>query len=274
MTAKTVLITGCSSGIGRATAESFLDDDWTVYATSRDEADIADLGEAGCRTASLDVTDEEAVTRVVDRIGEEVGHIDCLINNAGYGQYGPLEDIPTEKLHAQFDVNVYGPHRLAQAVLPLMRAREEGTIINITSVNGQLSMPGGGAYAASKFALEAMSDALRAEVADLGIDVVVVMPGPVDTEFEARAADEIEDLDRRRDYEWVYEAFEDAGLVAGALPFAVAPEEVATVIHDAAVVDDPDPRYPVGQFAKTALLARYLPDRLRDAAFGVLRRVL
>ena len=102
MTEKTVLITGCSSGIGRATAEAFLDDGWTVYATSRDEADIVGLAEAGARTAALDVTDGEAVTRVVDRIGEEVGHVDCLVNNAGYGLYGPLEDIPTEQLHSYF----------------------------------------------------------------------------------------------------------------------------------------------------------------------------
>jgi len=273
MTEKTVLITGCSSGIGRATAESFLADDWTVYATSRDEADLTGLAEAGYRTASLDVTDDEAVERVVDRIGEEVGHVDCLVNNAGYGQYGPLEDIPTERLHEQFDVNVYGPHRLAKAVLPLMRAREEGTIVNVTSVNGQVSTPGAGAYAGSKFALEAMSDALRAEVAGLGIDVVVVAPGPVDTSFDDRAGDELAGLDRRSDYEWVYNAFEDASLVAGSLPFATEPDDVATVIHDAACLDDPDPRYPVGRAAKLAEYARFLPGRLRDGAFGLLRRL-
>jgi NAD(P)-dependent dehydrogenase (short-subunit alcohol dehydrogenase family) len=274
MTEKTVLITGCSSGIGRATAEAFLDDGWTVYATSRDEADLADLGEAGCRTATLDVTDGEAVTRVVDRIGEEVGYVDCLVNNAGYGQYGPLEDIPAERLHEQFDVNVYGPHRLSRAVLPLMRAREDGTIINMSSLNGQVSVPGGGAYAASKFALEAMSDALRAEVDGLGIDVVVVAPGPVDTGFEERATAETEDLDRTRAYGWVYDAFEDTNLVAGSLPFALGPEAAATAIHDAACLDDPEPRYPVGRFATFATYARFLPDRVRDTVFGLVRRVV
>jgi len=274
MTEKTVLITGCSSGIGRATAESFLDDGWTVYATSRDEQDIAALGEAGCRTATLDVTDEAAVTRVVDRIGEEVGYVDCLVNNAGYGQYGPLEDVSTERLHEQFDVNVYGPHRLMRAVLPLMRAREDGTIINVSSVNGRVSAPGTGAYAGSKFALEAMSDALRAEVDSLGIDVVVVAPGPVDTSFEERATAEVDGLDYRREYQWVYDAFEDASLVAGSLPFASTPETVATAIHDAASVDDPEPRYAVGRYAKLALYSRFLPARVRDTVFGLVRRVL
>jgi NAD(P)-dependent dehydrogenase (short-subunit alcohol dehydrogenase family) len=274
MTEKTVLITGCSSGIGRATAEAFLDDGWTVYATSREEGDIADLGEAGARTAALDVTDGEAVTRVVDRIGEEVGHVDCLVNNAGYGLYGPLEDISTEQLHYQFDVNVYGPHRLMRAVLPLMRARDEGTIVNVSSINGRVSTPGSGAYAGSKFALEAMSDALRSEVAGLGIDVVVVAPGPVDTGFEERATDEIDGLDRRRAYQWVYDAFEDTNLVAGSLPWALAAEDVATVIHDAACLDDPDPRYPVGRFATVTTYARFLPARLRDAVFGIVRRLM
>ena len=274
MTENTVLITGCSSGIGRATAEAFLDDGWTVYATSRDETDVAGLAEAGARTAALDVTDDEAVTRVVDRIGEEVGHVDCLVNNAGYGLYGPLEDISTEQLHYQFDVNVYGPHRLIRAVLPLMRARDEGTIVNVSSINGRVSTPGSGAYAGSKFALEAMSDALRSEVAEFGIDVVVVAPGPVDTNFEERAGAEIEDLDRRRAYDWVYEAFEDTSLVAGSLPFASNAGDVATVIHDAACLDDPDPRYPVGWFASYATAARYLPARLRDTVFGLVRRVV
>ena len=274
MTEKTVLITGCSSGIGRATAEAFLDDGWIVYATSRDEGDIAGLAEAGARTAALDVTDGEAVTRVVDRIGEEVGHVDCLVNNAGYGLYGPLEDIPTEQLHYQFDVNVYGPHRLIRAVLPLMRARAEGTIVNVSSINGRVSTPGSGAYAGSKFALEAMSDALRSEVEGLGIDVVVVAPGPVDTNFEERAGAEIDGLDRRRAYQWVYDAFEDTNLVAGSLPWALAPGDVATVIHDAACLDDPDARYPVGRFASYATAARYLPARLRDTVFGLVRRLM
>jgi NAD(P)-dependent dehydrogenase (short-subunit alcohol dehydrogenase family) len=183
MTDETALITGCSSGIGQSTARHFVDDGWTVYATAREEGDIADLD---CRTDELDVTSGADIDRVVDRAIEEEGRLDCLVNNAGYGQYGPLEDVPTDELHRQFDVNVYGPHRLTRAVLPHMRDREEGTIVNVTSVAGRVVTPGGGAYSASKFAVEAMSDALRGEIDRFGVDVVLVEPGPVQTGFRDR----------------------------------------------------------------------------------------
>ena len=270
---KTVLITGCSSGIGRASAQRFLDEEWEVYATARNEEDIADLGEAGCRTETLDVTSEEDIERVVSRIESETERLDCLVNNAGFALYGPLEDVSTERLHEQFDVNVYGPHRLSRAVLPLMRAQGDGTIINVSSVYGTLSTPGAGPYAGSKFALEAMSDALRAEVDGLGIDVVVVQPGPVTTEFTNRANSEANGLPKTREYHWVYDAIEDATLTSDSLPFTLEPAEVATVIHDAASMADPDPRYPVGQFAKLSGYTRFLPDRVRDTVFRFLRRV-
>ncbi len=273
MMEKTVLITGCSSGIGRATAELFLDSEWTVYATSRNPADIADLEEAGCRTAALDVTDEDEIAAVVSRIEDEVGELDCLVNNAGYGLYGPLEDITIERLHHQFDVNVYGPHRLTRAVMPLFREQEDGTIINLSSIYGRLSTPGGGAYAGSKFALEAMSDALRAEADEFDVDVVIVEPGPVETGFNDRLETELNDLERTADYEWLYETIEDANIAASAAPFALTPEEVATVIHDAAGMKNPDPRYPVGTFAKLVVYSSFLPDRVRDGIFKVIRKV-
>ena len=270
---KTVLITGCSSGIGRASALAFLEEEWEVYATARDADDIADLGEAGCRTDTLDVTSEDDIERVVSRIESETERLDCLVNNAGFAQYGPLEDVPTDRLHEQFDVNVYGPHRLTRAVLPMMRAQEDGTIVNVSSVYGRLATPGAGPYAGSKFALEAMSDALRAEVDGLGIDVVVVQPGPVATEFADRAEAETNGLERTREYGWVYEAVEDATITSESLPFALEPEEVATVVHDAASLSDPEPRYPVGGFAKLSAYTRFLPDRLRDTVFAFIRRV-
>jgi len=176
--AKTVLITGCSSGIGRATALAFLDEEWSVWATARDEDDVADLADEGCRTAELDVTNARDCERVVERVLDTEGRIDCLVNNAGYGQFGPLENVSLEELHAQFDVNVYGPHRLVREALPHMRERGDGTIVNVSSVSGRIATPGNGAYSGSKFALEAMSDALRAEVDDFGVDVVVVEPAP------------------------------------------------------------------------------------------------
>ena len=272
---ETVLITGCSSGIGRATAALFADEGWVVYATARDEADLAPLADRGCHTDELDVTVAADVERVVDRIVEEQGHLDCLVNNAGYGQYGPLEDVPADELGRQFDVNVYGPHRLARAVLPHMREAEDGTIVNVSSVSGRLSVPGSGAYSASKHALEAMSDALRGEVEGFGVDVAVVEPGPVATNFGERSREEAsEGLDRREDvYGWVYEAVEDGRFLAGSAPFAAEPEDVAAVIHEAAETTDPHARYPVGQAARYMLLARFLPDGLRDFAIRIVRRL-
>jgi len=184
---KTVLITGCSSGIGRATALAFAEEGWTVYATARDPDDIEPLADAGCKTAALDVTDPTDIDRVVNRILDEDGVLSCLVNNAGYGQFGPVEDVPTEKIEQQYAVNVYGPHRLIKAVLPHMRREEDGTIINISSVAGRVAFPGGGVYCGSKFAIEGMSDALRAEVEPFDIDVVVIEPGPVKTGFTERA---------------------------------------------------------------------------------------
>lgn len=270
---ETALITGCSSGIGRATAELFAEEGWTVYATSRDPADIADLAEAGCETAELDVTAPADVERVRDRMVEETGRVDCLVNNAGYAQYGPVEDIPADRLHEQYDVNVYGPHRMVRAVLPTMREQGEGTIINISSVSGRVSAPGYGAYAGSKFALEAMSDALRAEVEGLGVEVVLVEPGPVETGFDDRAREERANGDRTGAYDWLYRAHEDTR-VSGALDgLAVTAGAVALTIRDAANASDPEPRYPVGEGAKLLLLARWLPARWRDAAFGIVRKL-
>jgi NAD(P)-dependent dehydrogenase (short-subunit alcohol dehydrogenase family) len=274
MTEKTALITGCSSGIGRATAEAFLDDGWTVYATSRDESDITGLAEQGCHTDSLDVTVDEDVARVVDRIDDETGRVDCLVNNAGFGLYAPLEDVPPDRLHHQFDVNVYGPHRLVRAVLPIMRDNEEGTIINVSSISGRIAHPGAGAYGGSKFALEAMSDALRAEVEGFGIDVVLVEPSPVDTDFQDRVTKKTNGLVRGPEYEWLYDAIEDGTIVSSSLPISLESEDVATVIHDAACVDDPKARYPVGTVAKWALYTRFLPDSLRDSVYSFVRRFL
>ncbi|MFC5278863.1 SDR family oxidoreductase [Halorubrum rubrum] len=271
---KTVLITGCSSGIGRATAHAFNDEGWTVYATARNPADIETLGEAGCTLATLDVTDQEDVDRVVDRILDEEGAIDALVNNAGYGQYGPIEDVPAEKVHEQFDVNVYGPHRLTRAVLPAMRRERDGTIVNVSSVAGRVSFPGGGVYAGSKFALEAMSDALRNEVREFGVDVVVVEPGSVRTAFWDRASREVEleGVERSGAYEDVYALFEDLRLVGGDGPGAVEPSVVAAEVLNAASATKPPARVQPGTAGRLGVLARLLPDALRDGAFDLIRK--
>ncbi|WP_144799310.1 SDR family oxidoreductase [Halorubrum depositum] len=284
---KTVLITGCSSGIGRAAAHAFNDEGWTVYATARNPADVETLGEAGCELATLDVTDQSDVDRVVDRILDEEGKIDAVVNNAGYGQFGPIEDVSTAKVHEQFDVNVYGPHRLVKAVLPAMRRERDGTIVNVSSVAGRVSFPGGGVYSGSKFALEAMSDALRNEVAEHGIDVVVVEPGPVKTNFSRRAqseagvdpdgeggddADGDDGVDRSGAYDEFYAMFEDAQLIGGDGPGAVEPELVADAVYDAASATRPPARVQPGTAARVGVLARFLPDAVFDRGYELVRK--
>jgi len=273
---ETVLITGCSSGIGAATARAFLDADWTVYATARDTDDLEALDEEGCEIAKLDVTDGSQVHDVVDRVIEETGRIDCLLNNAGYATYAPVEDVPLRDVHRQFDVNVYGPHRLIRAVLPHMRERAEGTIVNLSSVNGRMAHPMSGIYSGSKFALEAMSDALRSEVAGFDIDVVLIEPGPVATDFWDRAADEeaIPEAERTPAYERFYRAAEDAGAVGSGGPIAIDPEAVAGTILNAASCTDPAARYPVGAFARLTLPGRFLPDRWRDRIHRLVVRLV
>ncbi|MBB6646477.1 SDR family NAD(P)-dependent oxidoreductase [Halobellus ruber] len=292
---KTVLITGCSSGIGRATALAFLEEDWVVYATARNPADIETLGEAGCRIATLDVTDPDDVGRVVERVVDEEGHLSCLVNNAGYAQFGPVEDVPTEKVHRQFDVNLYGPHRLLRAALPQMRDQEEGTVVNVSSAAGRLSFPGGGIYAGSKFALEAMSDALRNEVDEYGIDVVLIEPGPVETSFTERAESEvygdggddadgadvdgdagdgdIPGIDRSGAYDSFYDLFSDTRLVGGGGLGAIPPERVAEDIVDAASSTKPKARYQPGTAARVGALARLLPSRWLDTGYRYLRKL-
>ena len=272
MSDRTVVITGCSSGIGRATAYAFLDEEWTVYATARNPADIQTLGEAGCDIGTLDVRDPEDVERVIGRVIEEEGRLDALVNNAGYGQHGPLEDVDDELFEKQFDVNVFGPHRLIREALPHMRQRGEGTIVNVSSVSGRLAAPGMGAYSASKHAIEGYSDSLRRELDPFGISVSVVQPGPVETSFRDRVGDELGRLDRTEAYEDLYAFQEDATLIGGDGPLAVHPAAVAEAIVEAAVTPDPEPRYVVGRAAQLLIYASYLPDRIEDRVFAAIRR--
>lgn len=266
-----VLITGCSSGIGRATASAFLDEEWDVMATARNREALGALKDDGCRIASLDVTDEESIHRVVDQTLDEIGRIDCLVNNAGYSQVGAFEDMSTSRVERQFAVNVFGPHRLTRAVLPHMRRREDGTIVNISSILGRLALPGTSAYAGSKFALEAFSDALRAEVSPLGIDVVVIEPGPVPTQLKDRAGRELAALARTDDYEGLYRLIDDWRVLDGG-PGSATVDDVADVVVNAASSTQPEPRYVVGGLGVLGSLARYVPAQYRDSLYRLALR--
>ncbi len=265
----TVLVTGSSSGIGRMTAEVFARNGWRVYATARNPDDVSDLAEMGMETPPLDVTDGEQIRNVVELIAEE-GTVDAVVNNAGYGQMGAIEEVPTDSVESQFEVNVYGPHRVARAALPYMREQGDGTIINVSSVAGQVSLPGMGVYAGSKHALEAMTDALRAEVDGFGIDVALIEPGPVETSFLNRADDELEGTEDTGAYEDLYDSFERySEEMTGR--FGVGPEKVARTIYEAAADGSPKPRYTVTVPFRLMRLSGRLPSKLRDGFFNSMR---
>jgi NAD(P)-dependent dehydrogenase (short-subunit alcohol dehydrogenase family) len=184
-----VLVTGCSSGIGRATAERLASRGFPVYATARRVEAIADLEARGCRVLALDVTDEASMQAAVATVVEDHGAVGALVNNAGYSQSGAVEEVPLEDVRRQFETNVFGAVRMCQLVLPGMRARRRGRIVNVSSMGANFTFPGGGFYHATKYAVEAISDALRFEVAGFGIDVVIVQPGLIRTGFANAATD-------------------------------------------------------------------------------------
>lgn len=271
MPADTALVTGCSGGIGRAAAEAFADEGWTVYATAREEGDLAALDEE-FEAVELDVTDGAQCAAAVDRVLSERGHLDCLVNNAGFGQLGAVEDLRPHRLHRQMDVNLYGPHRLIREALPHMREAESGRIVNVSSFLAHVGVPGMGAYGASKAALDAMSEALRREVADFDVEVVLIEPGFVTTDFGDRAMDELAGLDESGAYDDLYGAYDDREFVvevAGDSPAAVAD----AVVH-AATCSDPAPRVRVGQVSELTHYADFLPDRWQDRVVSLVRRVL
>src|SRR5918998_4178315 len=188
---KVALVTGASSGIGEAVALKLRSLGYKVYGAARRVERMAGLADRGVRTLTMDVTDGASMRAGVEQIVAAEGRIDVLVNNAGYGSYGAIEDVPLEEARAQFEVNVFGAARLVQLVLPRMRAQRAGTIVNITSMGGKVHSPLGGWYHGTKFALEALSDCLRIEVEPFGIDVVVIEPGSIATEWGGIAANKL-----------------------------------------------------------------------------------
>jgi NAD(P)-dependent dehydrogenase (short-subunit alcohol dehydrogenase family) len=265
---KAVLITGCASGIGRATARRLAESGWTVYATARRPEALAELAALGCKTLALDVTDERSMRAAVAAVEVAEGAVGVLVNNAGYSQSGAVETVPLELVRRQFETNLFGLLRLTQLVLPGMRRQGWGRIVMLSSMGGRLTFPGGGIYHASKHALEALSDALRYEVAGFGIDVVVVEPGIIRTGFGANAARSLERLEAGP-YAGFQEAVERATVnVYEKGPLARLggrPEVVARVIERAIAARRPRTRYLVTPSARLLVgLRRVLPDRTWD----------
>jgi NAD(P)-dependent dehydrogenase (short-subunit alcohol dehydrogenase family) len=270
---KAVLITGCSSGIGHATAEHLAGRGWTVYATARRPESIEDLEAAGCRLLALDVTDEASMAAAVQAVEEKEGAVGVLVNNAGYSQSGAVEEVPLDDVRRQFETNVFGLVRMCQLALPGMRRQGWGKIVNVSSMGGKLVFPGGGFYHGTKYAVEAISDALRWEVRGFGVDVVIIEPGLIRTSFGEVAADSVGVGPTDSPYgdfntavakatKEIYEGGALARLGGG-------PETVARKIEKAISRRRPRPRYTVTASAKMALgQRRLLTDRMWD---GMLR---
>jgi len=262
-----VLITGCSTGIGRATAERLVKDGWNVHATARRPESIEDLEKAGAKIHALDVTKERSMTRAVAEI-EKDGPIGALVNNAGYSQSGASETIPMESVRRQFETNVFGVMRMCQLVLPGMRKEGSGRIVNLSSMGGKLTFPGGGVYHATKHAVEALSDALRFEVGEFGVDVVVIEPGLIITEFGETAAGSLAEVEEHGPYsEFNAEvARVTANAYTGPMArFGAGPEAVAAKIAKALTARRPKTRYKVTPSAKAMLgMRRLMTDRMWD----------
>jgi NADP-dependent 3-hydroxy acid dehydrogenase YdfG len=270
---KAVLITGCSSGIGRATAEHLNDRGWTVYATARRAESIEDLAQRGCTTLSLDVTDESSMRTAVDAVEMAEGAVGVLVNNAGYSQSGAVETVPLDQLRRQFETNVFGLVRMCQLVLPAMRRQGWGKIVNISSMGGRLTFPGGGAYHATKHAVEAFSDAMRFEVQGFGIDVILIEPGLITTKFGEVGAATVGEGPADGPYAEFNDAVAKgtAEVYEGGLArLGGGPEVVARKIEKAITARRPRTRYPVTPSARLAIgQRRLLTDRMWDRAMRV-----
>jgi NAD(P)-dependent dehydrogenase (short-subunit alcohol dehydrogenase family) len=270
---RALLITGCSTGIGRATAERLASSGWKVYATAREVEKIASLADLGCELLPLDVTDETSMRAAVGEVERREGAVGVLINNAGYSQSGAVEAVPMAEVRRQFESNVFGLARMCQLVLPGMRRQGWGRIVNISSMGGRLTFPGGGYYHATKYAVEAMSDALRFEVAGFGVKVVVIEPGLIRTRFADAATGSMEVTTAGGPYASfnaaVAKAVRDNYERGPFLKLGGGPEAVAATIERAITADRPRARYAVTPSAHLFIgLRRLLPDRAWDALVG------
>ena len=267
---KAVLITGCSSGIGHATAQRLNADGWNVYASARRTEAIADLAAAGCKTLALDVSDEQSMSAAVTRVTGAEGAVGVLINNAGYSQSGAVESVAPEALRKQFETNVFGLVRMCQLALPAMRGQGWGKIVNIGSMGGRLVFPGGGVYHATKYAVEALSDALRFEVRGFGVDVILIEPGLITTRFGEVASGSVDE--GAADDDGPYRDFNRhvARVTSEAYEGPMAklggpPEKVAATIADALNSHRPKARYQVTPSAHLLIGQRRItPDRVWD----------
>lgn len=269
---KVVLITGCSSGIGKATALSFVQTGYMTYATARKLETLDELKARGCQTLQLDVTDENSMKAAVQEIEKKHGAVDILVNNAGYGLNGPIEELDMQSVKHQFETNVFGLVRLSQLVLPSMRRKGWGRVINVGSVGGTFTAPGAGAYHASKWAVESFNDALRFEVKPFGVDVVLIQPTGVYTEFDKKIT-----VSSSVPSNSPYKFFMENHVKVTTQMFSgnsssgiIKADDVANAILKAAQVKRPRTRYKVGLSAHIySGLRRLVSDRQWDAIMAM-----
>jgi NAD(P)-dependent dehydrogenase (short-subunit alcohol dehydrogenase family) len=262
---KAVLVTGCSSGIGYATAELLTERGWNVYATARKPDVVSVLEAKGAKVLPLDVTDEESMARAVQTVTDAEGAVGVLINNAGYSQNGAIESVPMDEVRRQFETNVFGLIRMCQLVLPGMREQRWGKIVNLSSMGGRLTFPGGGLYHATKYAVEAISDALRFEVAGFGVDVILIEPGLITTNFGDTSVKGVPQEGPYAEFNRkVAKATEDA-YTGPMSKLGGGPEVVANTIVKALEAKRPKARYPVTPSARLMMAQRRMtPDRVWD----------
>jgi NAD(P)-dependent dehydrogenase (short-subunit alcohol dehydrogenase family) len=268
---KVALVTGASSGIGTAVALALLERGYTVYGAARRVDRMQGLLARGAHVVPLDLTDEGSTASCVKTLLDREGRVDVLVNNAGYGSYGAIEEVPLAEARRQFEVNLFGLARVTQLVLPAMRAQRSGHVVNVSSIGGKIFTPMGGWYHATKHALEGWSDVLRMEIAPFGIRVIIVEPGAIATEWGGIAREGLLATSGEGPYQEVAHAF--AGMISPEGKFSGSPASVvADTIVRAVTARRPRTRYVVGQGARPLLLARaLLPDRVYD---GLVRRVL
>lgn len=259
---KVVLITGASSGIGKETAIKLLDKGYIVYATARRLEMMEDLRKIGAKTFAMDVTSDEEVATTVDKIIKETGRLDVLVNNAGYGVVGMVESVSMEEAHKQFEVNVFGVARLMNAVLPQMRKQKSGRIINLSSIAGKVSSAMLGWYSSSKFAVEALTDALRAEVKDLGIQLVLIEPNGVKTNFADVALKQLDAVKHPDAYKSKIEGFKKA--FPKQFVNAPQPDKIADIIVKATESRNPKTRYAVASAKMGIVMGYIIPDKMMD----------
>ena len=258
---KTVLVTGASAGIGKATAIYLAQNGYNVYGAARRIEKMQDLKIYGIKPISLDVTKDESIVACVEQISKEAGSIDILINNAGFGSSGAIEDVSMEDARYQLEVNVFGAMRLTQLVLPKMRQNKYGKVINISSIGGKIAFPMAGWYHASKFALEALSDSLRLEVKAFGIDVIVIEPSGIKSEW----ADVANQTLKRTSANTIYKEMADSLEKLNASDNFPAPIVIAKLIKESIEAKSPKTRYSGGSNAKQILMARKIvSDKMLD----------